>query len=374
MRPILRVATLMGIWSTGCMIACNEAKSAAPLPLPVRAAQVQTLRAGNPTKYSASIVPYMQVDLAFKSSGYVERILQVPSAAGGTRNVDQGDFVTRGTTLAVVQQQDYLDKLQQAKAQLSRAGAEYEKAKLSFDRTSDLYSTKSATKPDFDSAKAQLDSTAASVSTGKAQVSEAEVALTYCSLRAPFDGWIVKRTVDAGSLVGPATDGFTIADLRTVKAVFGIPDTMISKLKRGQSVQISTDAAEGSLVGRVTTISPSADPKSRVYSVEVGIGNASNYLKAGMIATLVLDAEPLMNPVMAVPLDAVIRDPQRPDGFAVMVAEHRGDSTVARLRPVELGNPYGNLVAITSGLSSNEEVVTTGASLIKDGSVVRLLP
>ena len=306
--------------------------------------------------------------------GYLDRILQVRSADGRMRNVDVGDFVSRGTVLAVVQQQDYQDKLQQAKAQLSRSEAEYQKAKLSFDRTTTLYSTKSVTKPDMDSAQAQLDSTTASVSSAKAQLSEAQVALGYCELRAPFSGWILKRTVDVGSLVGPATNGFTIADLRTVKAVFGIPDTMISKIKRGQVVQLTTDAVPGPISGRVTSVSTSADAKSRVYSVEVSIANSNNNLKAGMIATLELGGETLAAHVIAVPLDAIIHDPQRPDGFAVMIADGQGDATVARLRPVELGKPYGNLVAVTSGVGVNETVITAGVNLIKNGDVVRQLP
>ena len=111
--------------------------------------------------------------------------------------------------LAVVRQQDYLDKVQQAKAQLARSQAEYDKAKLTFDRTSALYASQSATKPDYDSAQAQLASTTASVSGAQAQVSEANVALAYCELRAPFSGWVVKRNIDLGTLVGPATNGFT---------------------------------------------------------------------------------------------------------------------------------------------------------------------
>jgi RND family efflux transporter, MFP subunit len=365
---------LIGLLSLSGLMACTAAKSAATPPLPVRTAKVQSISVGNPLKYSASIIPYTQVELAFKSNGYLERILQVRSADRRMRNVDEGDFVTRGTVLAVVQQQDYKDKLQQAEAQLSRSEAEHQKAKLSYDRTTALYSTKSATKPDMDSAQAQLDSTTASVSTAKAQLSEAQVALGYCQLRAPFNGWIVKRTVDAGSLVGPATNGFTIADLRTLKAVFGIPDTMVSKIKRGQTVQLTTDAVPGPISGRVSAISTSADAKSRVYSVEVSIANAANKFKAGMIATLELGAEALASPVTGVPLDAVIHDPQRPDGFAVMVAEGQGDSTIARLRPVELGKPYGNMVAVTSGVAVNETVITTGVSLIKNGDVVRQLP
>ena len=77
------------------LTACQEAKSVAPTPLPVRAATVETIRGGNPVRYSATIVPYSQVDLSFKSNGYVERILQVTGADGRRRNVDQGDFVKR---------------------------------------------------------------------------------------------------------------------------------------------------------------------------------------------------------------------------------------------------------------------------------------
>jgi len=353
---------------------CEEAKSTAPPLLPVRVAIVETIRSGNPVKYSATIVPYTQVDLSFKSNGYVERILQVKGADGRIRNVDQGDWVKHGTVLALVHEQDYTDKLEQAKAQLFRSQAEYEKAKLSFDRTSALYSSQSATKPDYDSAKAQLDSTTASVSSAKAQISEAQVALDYCSLRAPFDGWIVKRSVDTGSLVGPATNGFTIADTKSVKVVFGVPDLSISRVKLGQRLVILTDALPGEFSGRVSTISPAADPKSRVYSVEVAIQNPRNELKSGMIATLSLGGQDLAQPATVVPLEAVVRDPRQQEGFAVMLAAGSGDSGTVRLQPVELGDAYGNRIAIIKGLEAGERVVTTGVSLLKDGDTVRFLP
>jgi RND family efflux transporter MFP subunit len=353
---------------------CEQAKSTASAPLPVRAATVETIRTGNPVKYSATIVPYTQVDLAFKSNGYVERILQVKGADGRLRNVDQGDWVKRGTVLALVHQQDYSDKLEQAKAQLTRSQAEYEKAKLSFDRTSALYGSQSATKPDYDSAKAQLDSTTASVNSAKAQISEAQVALDYCSLRAPFDGWIVKRSVDTGSLVGPATNGFTIADTKSVKVVFGVPDVSVSRVKLGQRLAIFTDALPGEFSGRVSTISPAADPKSRVYSVEVAIQNPRNELKSGMIATLSLGGQDFTQPVTVVPLEAVVRDPRQQEGFAVMIAAGTGDSATVHLRPIDLGDAYGNRIAVTKGVDPGERVVTTGVSLLKDGDTVRFLP
>ena len=367
------VAVLASALALGAT-ACKQEKPAATPPLPVHTAMAQTIAIGNEAKYSASIVPYAQVDLSFQSAGYVDRLRQVKNPSGGMRNIDQGDWVRKGTVLAVVRQQDYVDKLDQAKAQLSRAQAEYEKAKLSFDRVSALYSAQSATKPDYDSAKAQLDSTTASVSGAQAQISEANVALGYCSLQAPFNGWVVKRNVDLGSLVGPATNGFTVADTQSVKAVFGVPDTSMNRVKLGQHLAISTDALAQQVAGRVSAISPAADPKSRVFSVEVTIPNPKNQLKSGMIASLTLNGEQLPQSVLAVPLSAVIRDPARVNGFAVMTVEGNGDLESARLRPVELGDTYGNMIAAKGGLTFGERVITTGVTLIRSGERVRPIP
>jgi multidrug efflux pump subunit AcrA (membrane-fusion protein) len=78
--------------------------------------------------------------------------------------------------------------------------------------------------------------------------------------------------------------------------------------------------------------------------------------------------------VTAVPLAAVVRDPSRQNGFAVMVVVGKGDTGTARLRPVELGEAHGNLIAVNGGLSVGEQVVTTGATLIKNGDQIRIIP
>jgi RND family efflux transporter MFP subunit len=374
MHSLARCLSVVGAGLLLSAVGCKQQDAAETLPLPVHTATVRTLSMGNGARYSASIVPYAQVDLAFQSGGYVDRIRQVKSPSGGMRNIDQGDYVQKGTVLAVVRQQDYLDKVQQASAQLDRAQAEYEKAKLTFDRTSALFASQSATKPDYDSAKAQLDSTTASVSGAKAQVSEANIALGNCELKAPFSGWVVKRSIDLGTLVGPATNGFTLADTRSVKAVFGVPDTGMDRVKLGQHLSISTDAFPQPFAGRVSAISPSADPKSRVFSVEVTIENAREQLKSGMIASLLLNGAQLPQPVPAIPLSAIIRNPGRADTFAVMVAEGAGETETAHIRAVELADTYGNMIAAKSGLAEGDRVITTGVSLIKDGDKVRVIP
>lgn len=342
--------------------------------MPVRTAEVRSIDTGSTNTYSANIQPYQQVDLSFKSSGYLVSIRQVRDAQGHVRNIDQGDYVTKGTVLATVQQDDFQQKLDQAKAQLARAQAEHERAQLSFGRISTLYKAGAATQPDYDDTRAQDQSTQAAVDSANASIAEAKLALSYCELRAPFDSWVLKRNVDVGTLVGPATNGFTLADTRTVKAVFGVPDTAIGRIKLGSAQTITTEALPNGFSGHVTAISAAADPKSRVYSVEVRIDNPQNLLKSGMIASIIIGTPSPVGGVAVLPISAVVRSLSNPDGFAVFVTEGSGDTVRVRAQDVTLGNTYGNQIAVRSGVNVGDRVVTSGTNMVKNGDQVRIIP
>src|SRR5262249_45614358 len=262
---------------------------------------------------------------------------------------------------------------EQARAQLARAQADFDHAKLSFDRTSNLYSAQSATKPEFDQAKAQYDSSIAALNNVKSSLAEAQTALDDSSLRAPFDGWVIKRSIDVGALVGLTAPAFTIADTRSVRAVFGVPDNAMGRIKLGKQQVITTDALRGEFSGRVSAISPAADPKSRVYSVEVTIPNPRNQLKSGMIASLALGGEMLPTTVLAVPLSAVIRDPQNAQGFAVLITDGTGDPVTIPSRTVVLGVAHGNMIQVLGGVKAGERVVTAGSTIVRSGDKVRVM-
>jgi len=374
-RCTMKWASLLGAASLLSVVAgCRQEAAVEKSPTPVRTALVQVIDAGTANMYSANIQPYQQVDLAFKSNGYLASIRQVKDADGRVRNIDIGDFVTQGTVLATVQQDDFKDKLAQAKASLDRSQAENERAKLSYDRVTKLFAVGAATKPDLDDATAQLASTTAAVANSKAQVSEAQLALGYCELKAPFSGFVLKRSVDVGTLVGPATNGFTLADTRSVKAVFGVPDTAMGSVKLGSPQSVTTEALPGTFSGHITSISAAADPKSRVYSVEVRIDNPKDELKAGMIASIMLGGGRPNAKVMVVPLTAVIRSPEHKEGFAVFVTDSAGEASKVRAQDVTLGDTYGNNIAVLSGLASGERVVTSGTTMIRPGETVKVMP
>jgi len=366
---VLVLTGLFAMVQAGCSHAAPEHRALTP----VRTAEIQTIATSGETRYSANIVPHAQVELSFKSGGYVENIHQVRGVDGRMRNLDTGDWVTKGTVLAIVRQRDYADQRDQARAQLARAQADHENAKLSFDRTSKLYASQSATKPEYDSAKAQYDSAIAAVNNAQAVLNEAQTALGDATLRAPFDGWITRRSVEIGALVGPSISAFTIVDTRSVRVVFGVPDNAIGRIKLGQQQKITTDVFPEAFAGRVTAISPAADPKSRVYSVEVTVPNPENQLKAGMIASLALGGETINRTRLGVPLSAVIRDPQKPDAFAVLLAEGDGNQATVRARNVELGDAYGNMIEVVGGVKAGDRIVISGSTLVKNGEQVRII-
>jgi RND family efflux transporter MFP subunit len=369
-RQFPTAAVLIAAFSAGC----GHSERVASDPTPVRVSMAGTLVESGGLRYSANVEAITQMSLSFKSAGFVDRIVQRKGADGRMRILQVGDRVSQGETLAHVRESEYSDSVNSAKAQVDQAQANYDKAKLDFDRASNLYKSDSYTKAQYDAAKATVDANAASVENARASWQKARTGLNDCSLQSPLNGWVLSRSVEIGALVGSGTQAFVLADTHLVKAVFGVPDTRVGFAKLGAAQSITTTSLPDEFHGRITSVSPSADPKSRVFSVEVTIPNRGDRLKPGMIATLTLGAEKLGQPATVVPLSAVVRSSEHADGFAVFVVSKQGEKNVASERIVEIGETLGNSISILRGINPGEPVVVTGGTLIKNGDEVKVVP
>jgi len=370
-RTRVMAAALLGVLLLAS--GCRHEPATQQVITPVEVAMVHVYSGSEGVAYSANIVPYSQVVLSFKSGGYIESILQIKGADGRMRNVQNGDWVERGALLAKVRTTDYENQLAAAKAQLAQAQAALDDAQLNYNRANALYASQSLIKPDFDAAKAKLDSSLAAVAGAQAQIAEAQQALDDCSLRAPSSGWVLSRNVEVGSLVGPSVSGFTLAEMHLVKAVFGVPDTAIKNVTLGAGQTLTTESVPGEFLGHITAISPAADPKSRVFSVEVTIPNPHLELRAGMIASISMGGSKLAVPVPVIPLSAVVRSPRDPGKFATFVVEDEDGKSVARSRDIQLGETYGNQIGVTQGLNVGERVISVGSTIAIDGEPVHVM-
>jgi RND family efflux transporter MFP subunit len=363
-------AVLIGMMAaaSGCQ---QPTQVAAKSPTPVRLADVILYSSSEGLHYSASVLPFAQASLAFKSPGYVTGIRQVVGADGRRRDIGAGDFVRRGTVLAQIRHQDLSNQLDQAAAMVSQAQAQQVQATLDYQRARALYATQSLTKPDFDQAEARFDSTTAAVNQAKANLRQAQLALGDADLRAPFSGYILGRNIELGDLIAPGAAAFAIADTRAVKISFGVPDYAVRQLGLGQRFTIHLQDDPKEYAGRVTSIAASADEKNRLFAVEVTIANPKSYLKPGMIASLDLEGVQ-QTPVPSVPLSAVVADPVSPAHYAVFVATEENGKWVAHLREVTLGQTYESDVAV-DGAKPGEKVVAVGAASLTDGDFIQVV-
>ena len=367
----MRRLVLMTAMAMSLTIACSSKEKTLPAtPLPVEVAVVAPIGAENATRYSANIRPNSQVDVAFRVGGYVTSIGKLRGVDGKLRLLQEGDIVRRGTSLATVRQADYRDKVTQGRAGVSEASAAEEQARRDFERAQKLFDSASITRPEYESSKARFDAATARLQAARAMANEAQSAFGDSTLTAPIDGVLLRRSVEEGALVTPGTTGFVIADVSSMKVVFGVPDTLIDTVKLGDRVAISTSSVQTTdISGQVTRVSPSADPKARIFEVEVTMPNSERQLKAGMVVSLQLGGEARDGVSIAVPMNAIVRSPKNPKGFSVFVL----DGEVAKAQSVTLGNPVGNLIEVTGGLGGGERVVTRGASLLADGQRVRVI-
>jgi multidrug efflux system membrane fusion protein len=382
-RPLAAAATTALLLAS--IAACTrEAPAGERPPVPVRVRPVEPAATASGARYSATIAPRTRIDVAFRVSGYIQDIARQKGLDGQPRILQEGDQVTRGSELARLRESDYLQRVAEARASIAEATSSLEQSKLEFERTSRLVQSQSLPQAELDAARNRLGVGSARLDAARARLKDASTAAHDSVLRAPIDGTVIKRTIEVGSYVAPGTQAFTLADTTHVKAIFGVPDSLLETLRPGTEVSFTTEALkQGEFSGQVTRISPVADPKSRAFEVEVSIPNPRGDLKAGMVVSLKLQVAPAAASAAAVslPLTAVVRPPGKDRGFGVFVIDApaagpgaAADSGVAVLREVELGEFLGNTIGVRSGLKAGERVVVQGATLLSSGERVRIIP
>lgn len=429
-RTFKAIAVSAALCITSVLGGCRSKQVEKP-PVPVKIAAVEMNPTEKGARYSATIIPRTQVELAFKVSGYVDALQQVRGVDGKTRDLQEGDRITVGAVLARVRQSDYQVKVKEAesqvseaksgvdaskaqyqealsgiassKAQQAEAEAAYEKAKLDYERAKNLFASQSLTKANYDTAKAQFDVATAKVAAARSQVRmleakadsaksqievieaksrgaqavvrETQIPLQDTALRSPLNGVVLKKSVEKGTLASPGTTGFVVADTSSVKAVFGVPDVAVPEMKLGSTLSIETETMPGKeFRGQITSIFPAADPKSRAFNVEVTIPNPDYLLRPNMIVSLKVGTGQAVATQPVVPLNAVMKAKNNPEGYAVFVVVEQGGRQIARLRDVRLGDSYGNTVAVTDGVKQGDRVITIGGTMVNDGDQLKVIP
>lgn len=358
------------------LAACHHDPAPAPQPTAVKVALVEHATNAAGTHYSAQINPATRLDLSFKVGGYVDSVATVPGVDGKPRLLQEGDAVHAGMQLAAIRRTDYAQRLAEAQAALAQAKVGLDQATLDFDRTTKLAEHNAVAGAELDAARTRRDGAEATLSGARARLDQAGTALSDTVLRSPLGGIVLKRSVEVGALAAPGTVGFAVADVDSVKAAFGVPDVVLPRVHLGAALTITTEAYPGEkFEGRISLIAPSADPRSRVFEIDVTIPNADGRLKPGSVAALSLESggDPAVAAAPLIPLSAIVRSPSHPAQFAVFVVDTAGGRAIVHARDVALGEYLGKVIPVKQGLTGGETIVVQGAGLLSDGEPVEVI-
>ncbi len=383
MTPHIHIAVAAtALFSASLTLGCASHSEPSPQkqPIPVKVRTVTQLGDAALSRYSGLLDPTSRVDMAFRVGGYVDKLGRVPGEDGKLRALEEGDFVKQGTVLASIRSADYSQKVASARASISEARSDSKLADAELVRAQKLFDTKAITKAELDAKIAKAEYSRANVEAASARASEAGVALDDTVLRAPMDGVILSRDIEVGALVTPNKPVLVVADIRTVKACFAVPQALVEKLQLGSPISVhvgpegDTKAPQKVIEAKVTRIAPAADSKGRVFSVEALLPNPNGSLRPGSVISVRVPGATLASPSLSVPLSAIVRAAGDPRAFSVFVLDGEGARAKARSQRVELGEVLGNAVTVASGLNIGQRVVTVGSTLIQEGSDTFVIP
>lgn len=285
--------------------------------------------------------------------------------------VDIGARVKANQLLAEIETPEIDQQLDQARADLNTAEANFALSKITADRYQDLLKTDSVSKQDVDNANGDFAAKKAMVASAQSNVKRLEELQSFEKIYAPFDGVITARNTDIGHLINsgagaPATELFHIAAIQELRVYVNVPQQYSPSAKPGLTADLTLQELPGRRFrGTLVRTADSIDLATRTLLVEVDVDNRSGELLPGAYAEVHLKV-PAGTPALILPVSALIF---RSDGLQVGTVEN---GNRAALKNVVLGHDLGSQVEVVSGLTPDDFVITNPPDSLVSGEIVRI--
>ena len=312
----------------------------APKPVPIAVARAEIGDAAAYYTTTATLEAEARAEVLARASGVVEAIL-----------VEEGDMVEAGTVL--LRLENDAQELSLRQAELRR-----EAMKDLFARHKKMYDSGVLSPQEFETTENNYNQAGA-------EVEEAELNLSYTTVRAPFSGRVVRRLIDLGTHVQAGTSLFEIMDADPLLARIHVPANRMGIVAAGQELRLRLDSNGTELRGRLRLVSPIVDPTTGTVKVTAEIADYPPGTRPGDFASvsLVTDrhAEALLVPSVAV---------FEEQGRSILYVVRDGE---ADRREIEVGFIEQGVTEVRSGLEADELVVVKGQRNLRPGMPVEIL-
>jgi RND family efflux transporter MFP subunit len=311
----------------------------------------------------AEFRPYTEVELHAKVSGYLQRI-----------DVDFGDQVKAGQSLATLEVPELQDELNNAIATQQKAEADFKNAHLAYTRlvTVDHGHPNLVAQQDLDAAEAKDSEATAAIAAAKAEVEKFQTLVAYTKITAPFDGVITRRYADPGALIQSGTASQSqslplvrLSDNYRLRLDFPVSVDFVQNIHGGDAVDVRVESLGGkTFTGKISRFSHQVDDQTRTMTAELELDNPKLEIVPGMYAKVMLKVE--QHPgALAIPVEAIVAG--KKSTSTVNVVNSRNE---IETRTVTLGLETPTKYEVLSGLTEGEMVMIGNPGQIKPGQKV----
>jgi RND family efflux transporter MFP subunit len=394
-RFLLPIGCLTAVLAGG-LVGCAKsekvrAESDAPNATSVGVTKVGRKTLERQLTVSSELVPFQEIDVYAKESGYVRDLL-----------VDYGTRVRKGQLMAVLEIPELEAQLRQddaatknaaemvthAEHELGRVEAQHQVVHLQFDRLNKVANSKPGlvAQQEVDdaqgkdlAAEAQIEATKSSLQSAQSLLQAAQakkehdsVLFDYSKITAPFAGVVTERFANLGTLLQAGTNSSTqamalvrLSQDDIFRLVIPVPESYVRYIRIGESVAVQVPALNRSFPGKVARFSVDVKEDTRTMHSEVDVSNADHLLMPGMYAEATLTLEHKED-ALAVPLEAIDHGAAGNTTMYIVNASGKIESRI-----VTVGMQTATDAEIVSGLSGGEQVVVSDRSGLQPGEQVR---
>lgn len=341
--------------------ACSEQppEPRAPSARPVKTLEIGALGHGGPRYFPGRIDAGRKASLAFRVPGTVQELL-----------IKEGDRVWKDQVVAKLDNKDY-------QLVVNDRQTTYQNARKNYQRGKELVGKGAISRRDFDQLEADFKNT-------RTALEAARQDLSYTELKAPFDGLVAKRHIDAFEEVQAKQEVLEIQDTSHLEVKFDVPERMVRNLRKldeeGRRIRDRIPVSvtfEGqpdkSYTLSFKEVSTRADAQTQTFEVTYDMDKPSSLnVLPGMTATVAVDLSELLAKQQAirVPVAAVVGDVKLAPQVWVVDTQKMS----VQPRDVEVGAMQGGSIEIREGLAAGDRVVVAGAPFLTDGMPVTLMP
>ncbi len=336
---------------------------------------------------SSELVPFQEIDVYAKESGYVKKLL-----------VDYGSRVKAGQVMAILEIPELEAQLQEDQAEiknsanqvtraqheLQRYQAQYNALHLQYTRLNSVFQSQPgivaqqevddaqgkdlAASSQVDAGQAALEAAQSQLSVAKAKLSHDQSLFDYSRITAPFSGIVTERYANLGTLVQAGTNSqaapiVKLSEDDLFRLVIPVPESYVKYIHVGDPVDVRVPSLNKTFPGKIARFSVDVKEATRTMHTEVDVKNRDRVLMPGLYA----DADVALehrDDIPTVPLQAVNHEGNKTTVLVV------GKNSELEDRPITLGLQTANDAEVVSGLAEGEEVVVSDRSGLKPGEAV----